>query len=184
MQAALTAEHSREARFAAFVAAHRERAVGLAWRLLGGDRAAAEDVAQQAFVKAWRGLDGFRDEARLSTWFHRILVRQVRSYQRWAGVRRGLGLLTLDGETPSGAGHDTHADHGMRNRIAAALDTLSTGQREAFVCVHPEGTTVDETAEMLGRAPGTIKSHLHRALKKLRAELADLHPAGPPSVAA
>ena len=47
--------------FEAFVAAHRDRAVGLAWRLLGGDAAAAEDVAQEAFLRAYRGLDQFRE---------------------------------------------------------------------------------------------------------------------------
>ncbi len=172
--AILTAELTREQRFDVFVAGHRDRAVGLAWRLLGGDRAAAEDVAQQAFVRAWKGLDGFRDEAKLSTWFHRILVRQVRSYQRWAGVRRGLGVLTGDGETPSPVVEQTHGDDGLPRRIGAALGTLSAGQREAFVCIHLQGLTVEETAQVLGRAPGTIKSHLHRALKKLRAELGDL----------
>lgn len=177
-ETALAAELTREQRFDAFVAAHRDRAVALAWRLLG-DRAAAEDVAQQAFVRAWRGLDGFRGDARLSTWFHRILVRQVRSHQRWAGVRRGLGILAGDGETPVLAVQQTHGDDGLRRRISAAMQTLSAGQREAFVCIHLQGLTVDETAEVLGRAPGTIKSHLHRALKKLRAELDDLREVAP-----
>ena len=69
---------TREARFATFVEAHRERTVGLAWRLLGGDRAAAEDVAQQAFLSAWRALPRFRDEAALSTWLHRIVIPELR----------------------------------------------------------------------------------------------------------
>lgn len=55
----------RERRFAAFVSEHRSRAVGLAWRLVGGDGAAAEDVAQEAFVRAYRGLDRFREQASL-----------------------------------------------------------------------------------------------------------------------
>jgi RNA polymerase sigma-70 factor (ECF subfamily) len=55
---------------------------------------------------------------------------------------------------------------------------LSAGQREAFVLVHMEGMTVVEAAETLNRAPGTIKSHLHRALKALRAELGDLREEG------
>lgn len=177
-EAAFPATTAREARFAAFVAEHRERAVNLAWRLLG-DRATAEDVAQQAFVRAWRGLDGFRDEAKLSTWFHSILVRQARSHQRWTAVRRSLGLLTADGETPSAAGEQVHADAGLRRRIGAALETLSAGQREAFVCIHLHGLSVEETAEVLGRAPGTVKSHLHRALVKLRAALGDLREEAP-----
>ncbi|MCU0670243.1 MAG: hypothetical protein MUF70_12975, partial [Myxococcota bacterium] len=58
----------RERRFAAFVAAHRDRAVGLAWRLVG-DSSTAEDVAQEAFARAFRALDRFREESQLSTWF-------------------------------------------------------------------------------------------------------------------
>ena len=75
---AITMTVTREARFATFVEAHRERTVGLAWRLLGGDRAAAEDVAQQAFLSAWRALPRFRDEAALSTWLHRIVIPELR----------------------------------------------------------------------------------------------------------
>ncbi len=174
IDAALPVEMSRQARFEAFVAAHRTRAVNLAWRLTG-DRATAEDVAQKAFVKAWRGLDGFRDEAKLSTWFHSILVREARGHLRWWGVRKKLGLLTDDGATPVLPVEPAQSDEGLRRRIGAAMETLSAGQREAFVCIHLQGLSVQETAEVLGRAPGTIKSHLHRALSKLRTELGDLH---------
>ena len=89
------AQSDREARFAAFASTHRERALRLAWRLVGGDAAAAEDVTQDAFVKALRGLARFRDEAPLSTWFYRILVRQAYSYLRWRRVRERFG-----GEAP------------------------------------------------------------------------------------
>lgn len=172
---AITMTVTREARFAAFVETHRERTVGLAWRLLGGDRAAAEDVAQQAFLAAWRALPRFRDESTLSTWLHRIVVRQARSHQRWTNVRRRLGWKAAD---PVVADPAPRGDHGLRRRIAEALMSLSAGQREAFVLVHMEGMTVTEAAETLSRAPGTIKSHLHRALKALRAELGDLREEG------
>jgi RNA polymerase sigma-70 factor (ECF subfamily) len=67
-------------------------------------------------------------------------------------------------------------DPGLRERVARALEKLPRGQREAFVLVHLEGLTVAETAQATGRATGTVKSHLHRALETLRRELADLDP--------
>ncbi|MCX5865959.1 MAG: RNA polymerase sigma factor, partial [Proteobacteria bacterium] len=63
-----------------------------------------------------------------------------------------------------------------RARIGAALEKLSSGQRSAFALVHLEGMTVEETATVLKKSPGTIKSHLHRALVRLRQDLADLDP--------
>ena len=63
----------------------------------------------------------------------------------------------------------------LRARIASALERLSRRQREAFVLVHMEGFTLRETAELLGRAEGTVKSHLHRALRTLREELEDVN---------
>jgi RNA polymerase sigma-70 factor (ECF subfamily) len=166
----------REARFRAFVGTHRARAVSLAWRLLGGDGEAAEDVAQQAFLKAWRALPRFREEAALSTWFFRILVRQAAAHRRWRlGFWRKRDAL---GREPRPEAAEAHADEGLRRRIAAALEKLSRGQREVFVLVHLEGFTVSEAAEVLDLAPGTVKSHLHRALAALRADLADLNPTG------
>jgi len=162
----------REERFRALVESHRERAVRLAWRLLGGDRSAAEDVAQDAFLRAYRGLARFRDEARLDTWFYRILVRQAESHRRWRAVRAlWSGPSEDEAADPSPA---EVPDPVVQQRIAAALNRLPDGQRRAFVLVHMEGFTVEESAVLMGKAAGTVKSHLHRALKALRADLADL----------
>ena len=163
------AEPDREARFAAFAATHRDRALRLAWRLVGGDAAAAEDVTQDAFLKAYRGLAHFRDEAALSTWFYRILVRQAYSYLRWRRVRQRFG-----GETPEEP-PDTAAapapDPALRRRIADALAALPRTQRDAFLLVHLEGFTISEAARIMGRAEGTLKSNLHRARMALRRRL-------------
>lgn len=161
-----------ERRFAELVSSHRERVLRLAWRLVGGDDAAAQDVAQEAFVRAWRGLPRFRGDAQLSTWLYRIVVRQAANHRRWRGVReRWGGAYPEDAPDPR---PEPPGDPGLRRRIAAALAGLSRGQREAFVLVHLEGLTVNETSEVLGKAPGTVKSHLHRALARLRQELGDL----------
>jgi RNA polymerase sigma-70 factor (ECF subfamily) len=167
-------ELGRERAFAAFVAAHRDRAVGMAWRLLGGDGAAAEDVAQEAFARAFRALGSFREEAKLSTWFYRILVNEVQRHRRWRWVRERFGgAMPEDAEDPKPA---AAGDPALRARVADAIASLPRGQREAFVLVHLEGLSLREAGEATGRATGTIKSHLHRALRTLREQLADLDP--------
>jgi RNA polymerase sigma-70 factor (ECF subfamily) len=165
-------EADLEDRFGAFVGENLERAHRLAWRLLGGDEAAAEDVAQDAFVKAYRSLDRFRGEASLGTWFYRILVREAQNYRRWRALRELWGGLSNQ-EAPDPASA-TPGDPFVRRRITAALDGLSRKQLEAFVLVHEEGFTMREVAELLGRSEGTVKTHVQRALQALRRELGDL----------
>ncbi len=163
----------REECFGTFVALQRDRARRLAWRLVGGDEAAAEDVTQEAFVRAYQALGRFRGEASLETWFYRILVRQAHNYRRWRTVRT---LWHSESEAePADPTSAVQSDPGLRRRIAQALDQLSRRQREAFVLVYLEGFTVQECADFLGSPSGTVKSHLHRALVKMRTELADLN---------
>ncbi len=163
---------TREARFAEFVEANRDAAVRTAWRLTGEDQGVAEEVAQDAFVRAWNALPGFREEAQLSTWFYRILVRTCANRRRWKGLRDRWTTL-WDGDLP-GPSH-ARGDPGLRGAIDAAMQRLTDNQREAFTLVHLEGFTIREAAEITGRAPGTIKSHLHRALRSLRADLETVH---------
>ncbi len=185
-EAAADRETDLERRFAALVSEHGDRAVGLAWRLVGGDAAAAEDVAQEALLRAWQALGRFRDEARLSTWLYRIVVREAARHRRWRSVRQRLGGLG-DGDArdlPDARSESDSPDPLLRARIAAAIDRLPRGQREAFVLVHLEGFAIRETAELTGRAPGTIKTHLHRALRALRRDLESVREPGPDPAAA
>jgi len=160
-----------EARFGAFVASHRDKARSLAWRLVGGDEDAAEDVAQDAFVKAYRALSRFREDSSLETWFYRILVNEAHRHRRWRAVRKRWSAVWDEEKAVSSPGV---RDPALQRRISEALAKLTRRQREAFVLVHFEGFTVRETATRLGAPEGTVKSHLHRALKSLRTELADL----------
>jgi RNA polymerase sigma-70 factor, ECF subfamily len=163
---------ARRLRFEQLVMEQRDRALGLAWRLLGGDRSAAEDVVQEALIRAHRSLAQFRDEAALSTWFYRILIREVRRHQLRRSVRERCERMLA--QTPARSAAPEPTDPALRERIGVALERLSRGQREAFVLVHLESFTVQQAAETLGKSLGTLKSHLHRALRTLRAELADL----------
>ena len=129
--AAITAE--REECFSTFVASQRERARRLAWRLVGGDDAAAEDVAQEAFVKAYQALGGFRGEASLETWFYRILVRQAHNYRRWRAVRT---LWHRDSEEePADPAPRAQGDPGLRRRIAQGPGpALTSATRSLYSC--------------------------------------------------
>ncbi len=166
----LMADADRTAQFGAFVAQHSARARSVAWRLCDGNATLADEVAQEAFVAAWEALPGFREEAQLGTWFYRILVRTASRKRRWNGVRdRFRSWFRPEAQAPPPTG-----DPALRRRIAAAMGRLSDAQRQTFVLVHLEGFTIAETAVITERAAGTIKSHLHRALTTLRAELADV----------
>jgi len=163
---------ARTRAFEALVGARRDDAVRLAFRLLRGDAAAAEDVAQNAFLRAYHALPRFRAEASLDTWFYRILIREVQRHRRWLAVRRVWTSDTSD--PPEPADERPEGDPALRRRIVQALERLTRSQREAFVLVHLEGMSVTEAAAILGKAVGTLKSHLHRALDSLRRDLADL----------
>ncbi len=152
----------------ALVEAHAERAVRIASRFVRGDRAAAEDIAQEAFAKAWRALPRFRGEAELTTWMYRVVVNESLSQLRKQKLRDGLVAL-FGPERPAAA---PLRDPSLRARIEAALDVLSANERAVFTLVQLEGFTLEETAALRGRALGTVKSQLHRALVKLRRELA------------
>lgn len=146
-------------------------ALRVAWRLMGGDGAAAEDVVQVAFVKAFDKFETVAQEAAREAWFRQIVVRQALNQLRWLGVRRRVAEL---------AGFEDRAapapmrDHATASRIEKAVAALSPHQRAVFVLVHLEEQTVSEAAVQLGIAEGTAKSHLHRALTSLRTQLEDL----------
>ena len=153
---------------------HHEQAVRMAWRLTGGDRSTAEEIAQESFLVAHTKLSTVERHDALPAWFFRILARRASNHRRWVGVRRRFVRLFVP-ETPTAP---AMPDPALRERIQQAMDALSDGQREVFVLVYLEGFTLDQSAQILGKAPGTVRTHLHRALKALRQDLEPLR-AGP-----
>jgi RNA polymerase sigma-70 factor (ECF subfamily) len=146
-----------------------DRARRIAWRLVGGDAAAADDVVQDAFVKAFRSMDSFRAESSVDTWFFRIVTNEAKNYRRWKGVRILWNTLWSD-ETPDPAARSL-PDLGLQGELIRAMESLAQGQREAFVLVRLEDLSLREAAAVLGVGEGTVKTQLSRATKKLREEL-------------
>lgn len=142
-------------------------------RRLAGDDALAEDWAQEAWVRAFRALPGFRGDARFSTWLHRIAVNSALHGRRWRERRAGREVgLAEDGERTARSDEVV-----LRISLQRALDALPTGMRQIVVLHDVEGYTHEEIGELLGIAPGTSKSQLFKARARLRNTLQAGHAA-------
>lgn len=161
--------------FRELVETHKKRVYYLALDLTGNHHD-AEDLAQDVFVKAFRALDSFRGDAKVFTWLYRITVNTHLNRQRKKAVRYMHLKEDFDRqEDDSGALPDTDEQaqrEQMQAHIQASLDALSPRERSAFVLKHMNDLTIKDTAAAMDVAPGTIKSLLYRATRKLRDELA------------
>ena len=139
----------------------------------------ARDASQETFLAAYRNLQGFRGEAKVSSWLHRIAVNQCISRQRRARVRAETGL---DGEAENAGGHVIPAPaHGSpalatesRQRAEAvrrAVASLPQELREVVVMKEFEELTFQEIADALQLPLSTVKSRLYTALRQLRLRL-------------
>jgi RNA polymerase sigma-70 factor (ECF subfamily) len=169
--------------FTEVVRHYDDRLRALAYRLLG-DRAAMDDALQEAYVKAFRALPGFREDAALGTWLYSITYRACLDLLRREGRHQSgpLGSPGAAGTRPgpagpepsaTGAGADPAATAATRTDLSRALAALPVDQRAAVLLVDAEGMDYDAAASVLGVAPGTIASRLSRARTALRATLAE-----------
>ena len=129
------------------------------------DRAAAEDIAQEAFLSALRALDRFDRRRPFGPWLHRIVVNRAIDWSRTRALRRELNVEPPD----AGSLAD---DPEMRDELAAALATLSPERRAVVVLRYVLEYTPGEIAELLDLPRGTVNSRLRRALDDLAREVA------------
>ena len=148
---------------------HCDRVFGLCVRLCQGDRAKAEQATQDAFVRAWEKLDGFRGDAQFGTWLHRITVNVVlgehRLLQRWTTFE------DAEGQGPRHELSVASEDAGLSRDLEHALARLPKGARTVLWLHDVEGYLHEEIAELTGIAVGTSKAQLHRARKLMKEHL-------------
>jgi RNA polymerase sigma-70 factor (ECF subfamily) len=154
--------------FATLVARHQDRLWAVALRTVR-DPDDAADVLQDALVKAYRAAGGFRGEAAVSTWLHRIVVTTALDL-----LRRRRPVVVEPDDLPDPV--DTVADSDMAMDVEQALAALPPDQRAAVVLVDLQGFGVDEAARVLGCPPGTVKSRCFRGRARLAALLGDYDP--------
>ncbi len=152
--------------FHALVDAHAQRLYRLAVTLVG-NATDAEDVLQEAFAGAFRGLPGFQGRSSVKTWLTRILVTQA---AKWRRDRQRRSMPSSDSLEPSQP--DTAATSiGAKIDLQAALKLLSQEHREVLVLREFEGMSYEEMAESLDLPRGTVESRLHRARAELKEKL-------------
>jgi len=146
--------------------AHAERVYAVVRRIVA-DRASAEDVAQEVWLRALRGLGSFRGESRFTTWLHRIAVngalQRLRQRKRAAGREVPIPISLADVRRAP--------DPLLSVRLERALDRIPDRMRAVLVLHDVEGFTHEEIGEMLGVTAGTSKSQLFKARAKMRALL-------------
>src|SRR3954447_21409391 len=158
--------------FTVLVRRHRDRLWAVALRTMR-DREEAADALQNALVSAFRNAAGYRGDAAVTTWLHRIVVNACLDLVRRRKARPADPLPEDEGRHPADR-TDRMAARDTRIAVEAALATLPYEQRAAIVLVDVQGYSVDEAAAILDCAPGTIKSRCSRGRARLLPLLAHL----------
>lgn len=165
--------------FEILVTRHSTRLWALALRTMRNPEEAA-DALQDAYISAFRRADTFRGDAAVTTWLHRIVVNACLDLIRRNKVRRAEPLPEdADRTAELGIASDTDALEVKERRadVARALAQINDDQRAALVLVDMEGYSVEEAAQILGCAVGTIKSRCSRGRAKLAPLLSHLREA-------
>ncbi|HEX7120660.1 MAG TPA: sigma-70 family RNA polymerase sigma factor [Longimicrobiales bacterium] len=151
---------------------HMRRAFSIAYRILE-HREDAEDVVQDAFLRALERFDTLERGRPFGPWLYRIVVNRALNVRRGRSIRRTEPIpehASSDAAAPDGAAERAE----LLRRLAEAAEALPERQRTIVQLSELEGFTSAEVAEILGVSDGTVRWHLHRARRTLRRALAPL----------
>lgn len=160
-----------EQAFNELVHRHRKEVYYLALGMVG-NHDDAEDLAQEAFVRAYHSLPKFRGESSVYTWLYRITVNLCLNHLRTRRIRSFVGLEKIEAVMPSSEEADAQTE--LQELSAAArqaIQALPDKQRAVFVLRHFRGLSHAEIAKIMGRQEGTIKANYFQAVRKLRSAL-------------
>ncbi|HBH81876.1 MAG TPA: RNA polymerase sigma factor SigW [Nitrospira sp.] len=174
----LTQDHEA---FGQLIDRHAAKIVNLAYRMVG-NRAEAEDLAQEAFLTAFKALSTFRADSKFSTWLYRIATNKCKD---WLRVKRpGMGQQDVDIDETL----DIHiaeeqtperllSQQQVAQELEQAIQRLPPLYREAFVLKHIEGLSYEEMEAILGVNSDTLKMRVYKGRLQLSRELVSLNPA-------
>jgi len=149
---------------------HKDRLFAFVWRMVRQHHD-AEEICQDAFLKAFASLDTFLSEYRFSTWLFTIAYRVCLNHlRRKRAITSDLDFASLPsgGEQTSEAAFESEEAGRVRQLIWSAVDRLSAPQRASILLFYRHELTCHEIARVLELPLATVKSHLHRARNRLR----------------
>lgn len=167
---ALAAAQGDRAAFGVLVSRHYDRIYGLCWRLTG-QKAEAEDLAQEICASLPRRLQGWRGEAKFTTWLYRVVVNAAHDARRRAAVRARAADGWGDWEV---ARQEAMAeDRAAQDWLMAAMARLSPDLRETVALVLGEALTQAEAGAVLGISEGTVAWRMSEVKRRLKAMAAE-----------
>ncbi|HWP44614.1 MAG TPA: sigma-70 family RNA polymerase sigma factor, partial [Blastocatellia bacterium] len=151
---------------------YQHRVVATAWRMLG-NREDARDAAQEAFLRAYKYLGGFRQDQDFSAWLYRIVINVCRDMARkrsgmFTSLEEERELGTVEGLESSEDVEAAAIRSEQQALIARALDTLSKKERAAIVLRDLEGLETEEVARILGTSQATVRAQVCSARAKIK----------------
>ena len=127
------------------------------------------DVVQNVFIKAWRAIDGFREESKLSTWLYRIATNESITFINKRKKIAGIPLEDVEHQLPSQLSQDElYNGDEIQRRLDAAVAALPEKQRTVFILKYFEEKKYQEIVEITGTSEGALKASYHHAVKKIR----------------
>jgi RNA polymerase sigma-70 factor, ECF subfamily len=161
---------------------HRDRVFNITYRMLG-NRAEAEDVAQEVFITVFKTIESFREESKFSTWLYRVTVNHCKNRIKYLARRHDRDKDELDETSQQTNGaisglpvraaqpDKALASAQMEKLLQQAIAELDEDQREVVILRDVEELSIEEICEITELPDGTVKSRLHRARLVLRKKM-------------
>ena len=164
--------------FEALVEKYDRRILGLAYSM-AGSQADAEDIAQEALIKAYQNLPAFRMESNFFTWLYRILVNTALTHKKRESRKKAVSIETIQSRKASNwdisADSESPEDHllntELESEVYTVLETPPMMQSVVFILRFFEEFKLKEIAEITGCTEGTVKNTLFRSVQKMRKAL-------------
>jgi RNA polymerase sigma factor (sigma-70 family) len=162
-------QQGNRAALTTLVERHYDPLLGYLYRMTRGDRSLAQDLVQETFLRALRGIAGYSSPRPFKPWLYAIATNLARNHYASADARHTENVSEeADYEAEASGGEDVLVEVAEAEAVIAALDTLSDAHREVIVLYYYQSLPLQAIAEALGIPIGTVKSRLSNGVARLR----------------